>query len=509
MRSPPLTARPAMPNMPETRHRTRTVSPGPEATWRSPRAFAPMPRSSVQPPVQRRSTGRGEQPAAPTVQRRSTFVAETPVTRARTEMRKQSPFPLRVAAKRPTRTVSAKNLNDPELLGYNKPRTAATERASYGGPGNRGMPVEIYRPRRLQIASFQPQRRTSVGVVHREPVRRSQSYTSLSPPKLCESVTRERTESLHVPEVETNTPSRTSDGDVKRTQEQPNVVSDSAAIVEDTRSADSPGLQSIEGKDVLASEETKSTTPSVAEQDLPIHDAAEASLAPASVAVVAVATAALPATPRVVERAIPSVPAGALMTPRRTRSLVPPPDQRTPPGRSSLDPAARLGPGGLPHRPASHAPHGLAVAVPMPGHAVYPPGRVLAPAPVPLGVARPRDTAAVATDTAVAQNCTAVRSELQLLKGYAAQLESTVGDTQAQLVEAVSRNKELVQGDQIIAQSCAGVQEELHRIRSYAATLSTVVEDKQVVSELTRMSDFAKELENFLPQRPLQPGLAS
>jgi hypothetical protein len=77
------------------------------------------------------------------------------------------------------------------------------------------------------------------------------------------------------------------------------------------------------------------------------------------------------------------------------------------------------------------------------------------------------------------------------------------------LAEAVSRHKDLVEEDHIIAQSCAGVQEELLRIRSYAATLSTVVEDKQVVTELTKMSDFAKELENFLPRKPVQAALAA
>jgi hypothetical protein len=124
-------------------------------------------------------------------------------------------------------------------------------------------------------------------------------------------------------------------------------------------------------------------------------------------------------------------------------------------------------------------------------------------------VATPRNGAAVAKDALVAQSCFGVKSEMQLLRGYAAKLETAVGDTQAQLVEAVTRNKDLVEGDQIIAQSCAGVQEELHRIRSYAATLSTVVEDRQVVTELAKMSDFAKELETFLPQRPLQPALSS
>jgi hypothetical protein len=128
--------------------------------------------------------------------------------------------------------------------------------------------------------------------------------------------------------------------------------------------------------------------------------------------------------------------------------------------------------------------------------------------PVPVGVAWPRNTAPVSNDPVVAQSCSGARSELQRLKGYAAQLQSAVGDTQAQLAEAVNRNKDLVEGDQIIAQSCAGVQEELLRIRSYAATLSTVVEDEKVVSELTKMSDFAKELENFLPHKP-QPALAS
>jgi hypothetical protein len=107
--------------------------------------------------------------------------------------------------------------------------------------------------------------------------------------------------------------------------------------------------------------------------------------------------------------------------------------------------------------------------------------------------------APVVAQSSSAGAASGVRSELQRLKGYAAQLQSTVGDKQAQLAEAVTRHKDLVEGDQIIAESCAGVHEELHRIRSYAATLSTVVEDRQVVTELAKMSDFAKELENFLP----------
>lgn len=183
---------------------------------------------------------------------------------------------------------------------------------------------------------------------------------------------------------------------------------------------------------------------------------------------------------------MPSVPAGALLTPRAGSAR-----------------ATRIGPGGLPHRPAAQAPN---FAVPTPRGTGC---RILAPAPVPPGVAWPRTAASGVNDPIVAQSRTSVRSELQTLQTYAAQLRSAVYDKQAQLTEAVNRNKGLVEGDQIIAQSCAGVQEELHRLRSYAATLSTVVEDKQVVSELGKMSDFAKELEGLLPQRPLQSALSS
>jgi hypothetical protein len=430
----------------------------------------------------------------------------------------RQPFPPRINAKRPTKTASAANLYDPEVLGTygltaglgNRPsgRMASRDRSPSGSgfPASTGA-VKIYSPRRVPVASprasFQPNPRFSIGVCAspaKEPrtyVQRSQSYTHFQSPdtvsrETFEPLSKEHTEqSTNGGEAESKSPSSNSDDavQVNRATGQSNLHSESAANLEHERAAYLPDAQSIVTKDVPEgsvggkSDETKSTAPLTVPRlapqapsiDLPQPDPLIISGFTAPTATPTIT----PRSPCLRGRAMPSVPAGAQLTPRRAA------------------PAQAL--------------HGRALdyARPMPGVAARQPSRVAAPAAAALAVATPRNGAAVAKDALVAQSCFGVKSEMQLLRGYAAKLETAVGDTQAQLVEAVTRNKDLVEGDQIIAQSCAGVQEELHRIRSYAATLSTVVEDRQVVTELAKMSDFAKELETFLPQRPLQPALSS
>lgn len=63
----------------------------------------------------------------------------------------------------------------------------------------------------------------------------------------------------------------------------------------------------------------------------------------------------------------------------------------------------------------------------------------------------------------------------------------------AQLLSEAVINKDLVTTDNIVVESCANAKEELNRLQEWAQKLSGVVQEKEVVSELTKMSDMLRQ----------------